>query len=198
MAVLVNFGGVHMMRRLSVSSIHIAAILASLAAIGAASVCHAGDIDKTGHPSVTLKVAGDIAQTCGLGAIPSASLGDLSKPTITADADLGLQCNVPFDLVVMSRNGGLRNIAHPDGFGPYAGVRGYQMTVAMPVQKPAQQIITAQYSAHELRDGKAISSDGGIAFNGAHIHLCLDDLASPGLAAGDYSETIEFTISPEI
>jgi hypothetical protein len=68
----------------------------------------------------------------------------------------------------------------------------------MPVQTPSAQIVTASYSAHDLVAGKTISSNGGVAFNGAHIHLALDDLASPGLAAGDYSETIEIEISPTI
>jgi hypothetical protein len=172
--------------------------VALFAACCAASTASAGVIDKTGHTQLTLTVAGDIDERCAMDAVPAAPLGDLTKPDITADADIGLHCNVPFQVHMVSLHGGLRNVAHPQGEGPYSGVRTYELTWQMPVQTPASQTIVASYSAAQLVGGQTISSQGGVAFNGAHIHLALDNPAAPGLAAGDYSETIEISISPTI
>ncbi|HEX3917689.1 MAG TPA: hypothetical protein VHW60_10155 [Caulobacteraceae bacterium] len=169
---------------------------ALLALLAVASAAHAGEIDKTGRPELSLTVVGEIDQHCGLAAIPSQSLGDLTQPTISADADVALQCNVPFSLLVRSVNGGLRNVAHPHGVGGYSGVRAYHLSVAMPVRLPGSQTVTADYSAADLVGGKSISSQGGVAFDGAHIHMDLDQLTAPGLAAGNYVETIEFSILP--
>jgi len=162
-----------------------ALVALTLGCVGLAA--HAGEIDKSGRPELVLKVEGDIAQNCSLGAVPSAALGDLTRPNLTADADFALECNVPFDVVVTSQNGGLRNIQHPNGLGPYGGVRGYHMTLAIPVRTPDDQLVTASYSARDLMAGKAISSAGGVAFNGGHIHLDLENPTAPGLAAGNYS-----------
>jgi hypothetical protein len=169
---------------------------AVLALCAGASAAHAGQIDKTGRPELSLTVFGVIDEHCGLGSIPSQSLGDLTRPSISADADMALQCNVPFNIGVRSLNGGLRNIEHPRGEGPYSGVRAYHLTFAMPVRLPGSQTVTAAYSAADLLGGKTISSLGGIAFDGAHIHVDMDQLTEPGLAAGDYAETIEISISP--
>jgi hypothetical protein len=187
------------LKALSRTVVEIVSAFAVMAAVaGAGLACSAGEIDKSGRPALTLKVRGDVVQACGLGAIPSADLGDLTKPRLTADADFALQCNIPFNMVVTSKNGGLRNIDHPTGLGPYSGLRGYRMTLAVPVQTPDARMVVARYSAQDLMGGKTISSNGGVAFDGAHIHLDLEEPAEPGLAAGDYSETIEISISPSI
>jgi hypothetical protein len=157
-----------------------------------------GSIDKTGHAQLTLTVVGKIDQHCRLGQINPAYLGDLTRPQISADADVGLNCNVPFDLKITSRNGGLRNTQHPEGMGPFAGVRGYELTLNLPVELPGAHTVSAQFSAASLVAGQKVSSDGGIARSGAHLHLDLDALSQPGLAAGSYSETIELSISPSV
>jgi hypothetical protein len=157
--------------------------------------CLAGTIDKTGAPQLTLTVGGDIQSKCGLGHAGDIALGDLTQAVLSADTDIGVHCNVPFDLTVKSMHGGLRNIAHPDGSGPYAGVRGYALTVSVPVETPDSLSITDTYTADQLVGGQTISSEGGIASQNAHLHLMLDAITAPGLAAGDYSETIELSIT---
>jgi hypothetical protein len=164
----------------------------------AASTAAAGTIDKTGASQLTLKVGGDIQSACGLAHVKDVSLGDLTQADLIADTDVGLQCNVPFNVTVKSDSGGLRNTRYPDGNGPYAGVRGYELTFAMSVQTPDSNVITNTFSAQQLASGQTISSGGGIASSGAHIHMILDQLTDPGLAAGDYSETIELSISPTL
>lgn len=174
------------------------AVVASALSACIASPCLAGHIDKSGQPQLNLTVAGSITERCKIDQIDNADLGDLTQAKASSDTDIGLQCNLPFKVVLTSVNGGLRNVQHPDGLGPYAGVRGYELTFDVPVLKPHQKTIEAQYSAQDLVAGQTISSEGGVAFNGAHIHLDLAPVADPGLAAGDYSETIELSISPSV
>jgi hypothetical protein len=68
----------------------------------------------------------------------------------------------------------------------------------MPVRMPARRTISGSYSANQLRGGQVLSSNGGIAFEGARLKIDMHDVRGAGLLAGEYSETVEISLVPRL
>jgi hypothetical protein len=169
-----------------------AAVVAALAFAGAAL---AADPART---ELSLELVGRISGRCALGDIGDHALGDLTRPGMSVETAVPLDCNVPFDLRIRSLNGGLAHDTLPGGQGPYAGTLDYRLSVSLPVRLPARQTVTAAFTSRQLRAGQSLSSRGGIATDGARLRL---DMAAPsgaGLLAGAYSETVEIALLPRL
>lgn len=147
--------------------------------------------------SVDIAVQGSIAQRCQMGAVPTADFGDLTRPGGFAAAQVALDCNVPFTMLIKAQNGALVHSDLPHGQGPYAGSVPYSLDVELPVRRPTTELISKVFEGRSLMGGQAISSAGGIAIDGLLLRLSLGSVTSEaGLLAGQYGEVIEITIAP--
>jgi len=176
-----------------VSAIGVAASLA-------VSACaEAAPIDRDGAPQLQLRVVGHIAQSCSLGAIGAAQLQDLSHAAQTVSSAMPIHCNVPFQLNISSDNGGIVNASKgPGSIGGWSGRVGYKLTIGIPVLYPASGWVHGAYDASELAAGRALSSNGGVAFDKVHVELKTEAPTGAGLLAGDYSDVIRFSVSPQV
>lgn len=172
--------------------IAIAACAAALLAAPAA----AADIQNV--RSIDIAVQGRIAQRCAMGSVGNMDFGDLNRPGLGAVARVQLDCNVPFNMQIRARNGGLAHQQMPTGQGPYAGTVPYTIGVQMPVRRPQTSTVQRTFESRELRgSGRTLSSEGGIAVDGMALSVALGrSSGEAGLLAGDYGETIEITITP--
>lgn len=147
--------------------------------------------------TLTLEIQGEIREHCSFGPIPDLALGELSTVRGEYRRHVALDCNIPVDIKVKSANGGLANTAYPNGQGPYKGRLGYQLSLAMPVRKPASSIVTGHFQSGQMMAGCVLSSNGGIALDGMELTMRFDQLrGDDALLGGDYSEVIEITVSP--
>lgn len=152
----------------------------------------------TGAKSIDMLVHGTISQQCALGGIGDMNFGDLTRPDLQASAAVQFSCNVPFQVKVQAANGGLTNLAFPKGQGPYSGVLPYTIGFNIPVRKPAEWMVNADFNSRDLTAGRTFNSAGGIATQGMMLNVALGrPSGEAGLLAGDYSETIVITVTPE-
>ena len=153
--------------------------------------------DLPAAKSLTLEVQGEIEEHCSFGPIPDLALGELGNVRGEYRRHVALDCNIPVDIRVKSANGGLANTAYPNGQGPYKGRLGYQLSLAMPIRKPAASVVTADFRSAQLVGGGTLSSNGGVAIDGMELTMRFDQLrGDDALLGGDYSEVIEITVSP--
>lgn len=165
------------------------------AAMLAASPAAAADIDNV--RTLEIGVRGSIAERCAMGSVGNLDFGDLNRSGLSAVARVQLNCNIPFNMSIRAQNGGLANARLPNGQGPYAGTLPYTIGVEMPIRRPQAAVVSRSFQSRELAAGRTISSDGGIAVDGMSLSLSLGQPSGEaGLLAGDYSETIEITITP--
>ena len=161
----------------------------------AASPAAAADVENV--RTLEIGVRGSVVERCAMGSVGNLDFGDLNRPGLSATARVQLSCNIPFNMSIRSQNGGLSNDRLPDGQGPYAGTLPYTVGVEMPIRRPRASVVSRSFQSRELAGGRTISSDGGIAVDGLSLRLSLGrPSGEAGLLAGDYSETIEITITP--
>lgn len=166
-----------------------------MGSLGAASA-HAETM--IGVKSIDMLVHGTIAQHCAMGGIGDMKFGDLTRPDLQASVAVQFSCNVPFRVKVQAANGGLTNTAFPHGQGPYAGSLPYTIGFAIPVLKPAEWMVDRSFNSRELTGGRTFDSAGGIATRGMKLDVALGrPSGDAGLLAGDYSETIVITVTPD-
>jgi hypothetical protein len=153
--------------------------------------------DLPAAKALTLEVQGEITEHCSFGPIPDLALGELSTVRGEYRRHVALDCNIPVDIGVKSANGGLANTAYPNGQGPYKGKLGYQLSLAMPIRKPAPGVVTGNFQSAQLVGGGTLSSNGGVALDGMELTMRFDRLrGDDALLGGEYSEVIEITVSP--
>lgn len=151
-----------------------------------------------GVKSLDMLVHGTIGQHCAMGGVGGMNFGDLTRPDLQASAAIQFSCNVPFQVKVQAANGGLTNQTFPNGQGPYSGSLPYTIGFAVPVRKPAEWMVSADFNSRDLRAGRTFNSAGGIATQGMMLNVALGrPSGEAGLLAGDYSETIVITVTPE-
>ena len=144
-----------------------------------------------------LRVHGDIVEHCEIGGGSAVDFGDLTRAGMTADIAANLNCNLPFNLRIESTRGGLTNLEHPLGQGPYAGTLPYTLSLDFAVRRPAYGIVSRSFESRTLKGAQTVSSGGGIARNGLNLHVALGRPAGEaGLVAGNYSDTIVINVSP--
>ena len=171
------------------------AFLAIVGAMALASAAGAETLDPA--KQIRMEVEGRIGQRCSLGDIGSVDFGDLERSNLAVQAKVALVCNIPFEISIQSANGGLANSEFPGGQGPYAGLVGYNMSVAVPVVRQEAGMVSQTFSSTELRGGRSLSSAGGVAFDGMTLDIALlPPSGEAGLLAGNYSETITVTVAP--
>lgn len=189
----------------------LAALVLACGAAGAASA-HSGTPGIIGpDPSLPTMPIGDLVSATGfdvavIGHIPSRcqlgegreiNFGDITVPK-QAVAHLGLECNVPFDLSIRARNGGLSHATMPNGQGGFSGTLSYGLSIDVPVLDPNKRLVSGRYEGRDLRNGVTLSSDQGIAKGGAYLKFQTGVSEGHGLLAGDYSEVIVLTIAPRM
>lgn len=172
------------------------AIAAALTALCAAASATQAETTAPAH-QFNLTLSGDIAPACNLGEGGAVDLGEL-RTGVGFSANLGLSCNVPFDLTLRSANGGLTHERLPNGEGPFSGSLGYRLKIHIPLVTPHRTSMGGDFSSAELRATRSISSGSGIAIEGATLSLVTQPPAGAGLLAGKYSETINLTLSPKV
>jgi hypothetical protein len=124
--------------------------------------------------------------------------GDLTRPDLQASAAVQFSCNVPFRVKVQAAHGGLTNTAYPRGQGPFAGSLPYTIGFSIPVFKPSEWLVDRTFNSRDLTGGRTFDSAGGIATRGMTLSVALGrPSGDAGLLAGDYSETIVITVTPE-
>lgn len=173
-----------------------AAIVGAVLALGAAALPARAETTAPAE-RVNLTLSGDITAACNMGDGAPVDLGEL-RGGIGFSANLGLFCNVPFDLTLRSANGGLTNDRSPGGEGPFAGTLGYRLKVQVPLITPHRTSMSGDFTSTELRATRSISSGSGIAAGGATLSLVTQEPTGAGLLAGNYSETINLTLTPRV
>lgn len=162
-----------------------------------AVAAHSAAINKPDQSSFDLLLAGRIKDRCQLSGGGTISFGELvGQKTVNAGFDL--ECNVPFVLAVTSRSGGLAHTTKPLGEGPFAGTATYQLNVFIPTLSPSASTLHAAFDSAQLRSGGTISSGEGIAVGSGRIEVKMDDVQGVGLLAGDYTESLNITISQRL
>ncbi len=173
-------------------------VAATMALAGALTSVSARAEAIIGVKSLDMFVHGTISQQCAMGGIGDMNFGDLTRPDLQVSAAVRFSCNVPFQVKVQAANGGLTNLAFPKGQGPYAGSLPYTIGLAIPVRRPSEWLVDASFDSRELMAGRTFSSAGGIATQGMTLNVALGrPSGEAGLLAGDYSETIVITVTPE-
>lgn len=168
--------------------------VACCAFAGAASA-HTDGASVATFSKLEIALDGRIPARCELGRGGRIDLGELTGGE-TATANLGFECNVPFELSFQSSRGGLAHDTAPNGQGPYAGTLGYSLDIRVPTLNPTPRALQASFNSRALTSRKSISSDGAIAAGGARLQLVTETPTGAGLLAGKYSETLTVTVTP--
>lgn len=173
----------------------LAAATLAIAAFALPQAAQADTIDDA--KSIDLAVYGRIVERCTMGNLGSVDFGDLTRAHLEVTARVQFDCNVPFNLVIKSRNGGLSHDRLPTGQGPYAGTVAYNLGVELPLRRPQSEVLRRSFDARALMGGQSISSNGAIAVDNMTLHVQLiPTTAEAGLLAGSYGEVLEITVSP--
>jgi hypothetical protein len=166
-------------------------------ALGAAAAAPVAAEEIENVRSLTMQVKGRIVERCTIGRISGLNFGDLTRPNLQLSANIPLSCNVPFDIKVQSKFGGLAHVEQPKGEGPYAGTLPYSIGFQMAVRRPQTSLVSGSFQSLDLVGGRSFSSAGGIITDGIAMLVSLGQPSSDaGLLAGRYREVIEITVSP--
>lgn len=149
-------------------------------------------------PELSVKLTGRIEDRCSISGGGTMALGELI-PGEGATADFSLDCNVPFDIRILSTNGGLTHLSKPDGEGPFVGRLPYDISVRIPTLNPGVSMLTGSFSSTELAAEALMTSGQAVAGSGpSRLALTTRNVPGPGLLAGDYSELLTISIEPRI
>lgn len=179
-----------------------AALLPAAALFGAASVAAESaritpELRSSMASSVELGLTGRIEQRCALSGGQSIDFGELRGGS-GARALFGLDCNVPFDINILSARGGLAHATLPMGEGPFAGTLEYDLKVTVPTLRPDPVTVQASFGSSQLLAQRTLSSGEGIAAGGGAVEFILRNPTGAGLLAGRYSETLTLTVTPRM
>ncbi|AYG95355.1 hypothetical protein D8I30_09330 [Brevundimonas naejangsanensis] len=144
-----------------------------------------------------VEVTGRITASCRLAGGGDIDFGELTGGQ-QVDAEFALACNVPFDISFQSQSGGLAHVSKPRGEGPFAGLLGYTLSVAIPTLSPHAATLGGTFASQNLMAKKTLSSGDGIAQGGGRIQIRTDRLEGAGLLAGEYSEVLNITLTPRV
>ena len=161
----------------------------------AAGAAHADTISSTSGFDVA--VTGRIVSDCRLSGGGTIDLGELTGNEVVT-ADLGLRCNVPFDLSFESSRGGLAHVTKPRGEGPFAGTLAYTLNVAVPTLSPQDGMMSAAYSSADLIARKTLTSGDAVAAGGGRLQIRTQLPQGAGLLAGEYVEVLNVTLQPRV
>lgn len=142
-------------------------------------------------------LTGHIPDRCELAGGGDINFGELTGRE-TAVAQLGLDCNLPFDIGLESTNGGLAHATLPMGQGPFAGNLGYTVSLRVPTLSPEPAVLHGDFTSAELKTRRTLSSGDAIAAGGARIEFRTQDPTGVGLLAGEYSETFTVTLTARL
>ncbi|MEE2849169.1 MAG: hypothetical protein VX561_04830 [Pseudomonadota bacterium] len=148
------------------------------------------DVGRT----LSVMVMGQIKPRCQIEGGANIDFGELNGGE-RAVALFDLDCNVPFDIGVVSTRGGLAHVTKPQGEGPYAGVLPYDVLLTVPTRAPQPSILRAAFTS---QGGGRASSGDGIAVGGGKIEFRTHRPSGAGLLAGEYTETLTVTVSPRV
>ena len=155
----------------------------------------AAELDQAS--SLKIEVHGTVTERCAISSPGDVNLGDLNQAGRQTELKFGLDCNVPFYMTVAAEHGALSNREYPKGQGPYAGRLPYQLDLSIPVRKPGSAVVQRSFKGADLAgNGQSFTSNGGIATQGMDARVTLGHAGgAAGLLGGDYSETINVTLS---
>lgn len=146
---------------------------------------------------IDLTLVGSIAPRCALSGGGDINFGEL-RGGEGAAAGFGLDCNVPFDVEILSARGGLAHAQLPQGQGPFAGLLEYDLRLTVPTLRPTPANVQGNYSSRELRTRRILSSGEGISAGGGTLEFKMRQPEGAGLLAGQYSETLNLTVTPRM
>lgn len=184
------------MKRFALGAALAVALLAALPAHaeGPASPTTAGvDIGTR----IDLTLVGSIGSRCLISGGSDINFGELKGGEGTR-APFGLDCNVPFDIDIRSSRGGLAHIAKPQGEGPFAGTLEYDLRLTVDTLQPLPAVAEVNFSSRELLSKRRLSSGNGIAAGGGTLEFRMRHPEGVGLLAGQYTETVTLTVSPQM
>jgi hypothetical protein len=151
-------------------------------------------IDMTGS-RLDVVVFGRVRSNCEIQGGGTIDFGELTGGE-EATGQLALNCNLPFELTLASRNGGLSHETRPMGEGPYAGNLDYDVRLELPLLSPEPGLMTAQLHS---RDGSVtLSSGDAIASGIGRIKFSTRNIPNQGLLAGHYFETLTISVTPRV
>ena len=149
-------------------------------------------------PELSVTLSGRIEDHCSISGGGTLALGELT-PGEGIAADFSLDCNVPFDIRILSTEGGLAHLTKPDGEGPFAGRLLYDISLRIPTSSPASSMLTGSFSSTQLAAEAVMSSGSAVAAPGnSRLALTTRGVPGPGLLAGDYSEILTISIEPRM
>ena len=146
---------------------------------------------------LNLGLSGNIASRCLLSGGGDIRFGEL-RGGEGALAAFGLDCNVPFDIDIRSSRGGLAHVAKPQGEGPFSGILEYDLRLTVPTLQPRPAMVEASYSSRQLLTKRTLSSGNGIAAGGGSLEFRMRQPEGAGLLAGQYTETVNLTVTPQL
>ncbi|RZJ01351.1 MAG: hypothetical protein EON90_03475 [Brevundimonas sp.] len=148
--------------------------------------------------ALNLTLAGHIDERCSMSGGEAMSLGEIT-PGEGAGARFDLSCNVPFDLHIVSQNGGLAHETQPQGEGQFAGLLLYDLRIRTPTRSPDPDVLEGTFSSRELQSSAVLSSGDAVSGEGGgRLYLVTRGVSGPGLLAGRYSEMITLSVEPRI
>lgn len=146
---------------------------------------------------LVVELVGTINSVCRIDGGLDIDFGELTGNEHAAAA-LMLDCNVPFDLNIQTRNGGLAHTRQPGGEGPFAGLLPYRVVVTVPTLSPAPGALRGDFRSSDLRAGRSLSSGSAISGGVGSIEFHTEAPRGAGLLAGDYADTVEVTVTSRL
>lgn len=180
-----------------VSSLAMAGLAAAVLAGAPAPVSAQSKAIEATFSKLDAVVTGRITDRCELAGGGEISFGELTGQE-TAVAQLALNCNVPFQLGLQSARGGLTHATLPMGQGPFAGQLGYTVDIRVPTLSPRPAVLQASFNGTELQTRRTLDSGESIAAGGGRLEFTTLRPRGAGLLAGEYSETLTVTLTPNL
>jgi len=144
---------------------------------------------------IDVKLMGRIDARCLLSGGGEIDLGEL-RGGEGARANFGLDCNLPFNIDIQSKRGGLAHATMPQGQGPFAGLLEYDLQLTVPTLRPDPASVEGRYTSRELLGERTLSSGDGIGAGGGTLEFRMRQPEGAGLLAGSYTETLSLTVTP--
>lgn len=150
-----------------------------------------------GGVSLDIVLNGHITPKCTVGGGDTIDLGQLNVDK-NVSARFDVACNVPFEMVFRSSEGGIAHVSKPQGEGPYAGIVPYRLGVRVPGLTPEPVQLQADFTSGQMVGGATLNSGDAIAKGGGEITLQTEMTAGRDLLAGDYADSITIVINPRV
>ena len=167
-------------------------------ALPSVAVAHQGLADANYTPELSVTLVGRIEDRCSISGGGTLALGELT-PGEAVSADFSLDCNVPFDIRILSENGGLTHLTKPEGEGPFAGRLPYELGIRIPVLNPGPSTLNHSFTSSELSGEVVLSSGQAVAAaRPSRLVLTTRNVPGAGLLAGDYSEMLTVSVAPRM